>query len=96
MADMMINARYDPVRGEVPAFEELVGSHGGLGGSQSFPFALVPADWHQPSAPVVGAEATQRLMCRSLTDLGQREGRTAEEAGVNVRSDQRRQPTGHA
>jgi len=73
VADIMVNARFDPVRGEVPAFEEFVGSHGGLGGSQSYPFALVPADWYIPAEPIVGAETMHRLMRRWLMDLGQRE-----------------------
>ena len=72
VADIMVNARFDPVRGDVPAFEEFVGSHGGLGGSQSYPFALIPQDWYVPDEPIVGAEAMHRLMCRWLTDLGQR------------------------
>ena len=40
--DIVINSRIwnDPT--EVAAFEELVGSHGGLGGSQSYPFVLAP------------------------------------------------------
>ena len=42
--DIVINSRIwnDPT--EVAAFEELVGSHGGLGGSQSYPFVLAPAE----------------------------------------------------
>jgi hypothetical protein len=72
VADIMVNARFDPARGDVPAFEEFVGSHGGLGGSQSYPFALIPRDWYVPDEPIVGAEAMHRLMCRWLTDLGQR------------------------
>ena len=35
-----------PVWGdEVAAFEELVGSHGGVGASQSYPFVLYPGGW---------------------------------------------------
>ena len=52
------------------AFEELVGSHGGMGGEQSHPFALAPADWAMPTEPIVGAEAMHRLMRRWLADLG--------------------------
>src|SRR5262249_10251370 len=33
---------YSPQTGEVAAFEELVGSHGGLGGTQNRPFILYP------------------------------------------------------
>ena len=40
VADIMVNGAYDPASDEVPAFEELVGSHGGMGGSQAFPFAM--------------------------------------------------------
>ena len=52
------------------AFEELVGSHGGMGGEQSFPFALAPADWAMPAEPIVGAEEMHQLMRRWLADLG--------------------------
>ena len=41
--DIMVNSTYWPQTEEVAAFEELVGSHGGLGGPQSFPFVLAPA-----------------------------------------------------
>ena len=50
------------------AFEELVGS-GGMGGGQSYPFALVPAEW-RTDAPVVGAEALHAHFRIWLTDLG--------------------------
>ena len=53
---------------EVAAFEELVGSHGGMGGGQSWPFAMVPSEWSPPGEPVVGAEA----MHRSLPGLARR------------------------
>ena len=44
----MVNARYDPERDEVAAFEEQVGSHGGLGGPQTHPFLLYPAELSPP------------------------------------------------
>lgn len=55
VADIMVNSLYDPESGEVAAFEELVGSHGGLGGEQSFPFLLFPADWELRNNKIVGA-----------------------------------------
>src|SRR5918994_2127928 len=67
--DIMVNSTYWPETGEVTAFEELVGSHGGLGGSQSYPFVLVPRDWTLPEEPIVGAEAMHRQMRRWLADL---------------------------
>jgi uncharacterized membrane protein YvlD (DUF360 family) len=69
-ADIMINSTYWPETGEVAAFEELVGSHGGLGGPQSYPFVLVPRDWAPPKEPIIGAEAMHRQMRRWLADLG--------------------------
>ena len=71
VADLMINAAYDPERGMVPAFEEFVGSHGGMGGTQSHPFALVPRDWTVPDEPIIGAEAMHRLMKSWLVGVGQ-------------------------
>jgi hypothetical protein len=44
-------------RNEVAPFEEFMGSHGGIGGWQSHPFALVPAGWCEPEAPIVGVRA---------------------------------------
>jgi len=55
VADIMVNSLYDPESGEVAAFEELVGSHGGLGGGQSFPFILFPAGWTREKERIVGA-----------------------------------------
>ena len=69
-ADIMVNSTYWPETGEVAAFEELVGSHGGLGGPQSYPFVLVPRDWTLPKEPIIGAEAMHLQMRRWLADLG--------------------------
>jgi hypothetical protein len=66
----MINSTYWPQFAEVAAFEELVGSHGGLGGSQSFPFVLHPADLEWPAEEVVGAEAVHRVLRGWLAALG--------------------------
>jgi putative membrane protein len=43
--DLVINSMCDPHTSEVAAFEELVGSHGGMGGPQTEPFILYPAAW---------------------------------------------------
>jgi hypothetical protein len=69
-ADLMINSAFDPEAGEVSAFEELVGSHGGLGGTQSFPFVLHPADLKWPEGEVVGAERVHRVFRGWLGRLG--------------------------
>jgi uncharacterized membrane protein YvlD (DUF360 family) len=68
--DIVVNSTYWAESDEVAAFEELVGSHGGMGGGQSYPFVLFPADWREPGGPVVGAETMHRHMRRWLADLG--------------------------
>jgi hypothetical protein len=70
-ADIMVNSWYDPAEGEVLAFEEQIGSHGGLGGAQGKPFLLSP---HTFSAPVddgedlVGAEHVHQVLRRWLRE----------------------------
>ena len=68
--DIVLNSTYWADTDEVAAFEELVGSHGGMGGEQSHPFVLVPTDWRLPDETVVGAEQLHRRMRGWLADLG--------------------------
>jgi uncharacterized membrane protein YvlD (DUF360 family) len=70
-ADLMLNSTYWSDFGEVAAFEELVGSHGGMGGTQSFPFVLHPAELEWPGEEVVGAERVHRIFRGWLAGLGQ-------------------------
>ncbi|MDQ0597776.1 uncharacterized membrane protein YvlD (DUF360 family) [Streptomyces canus] len=70
-ADIMVNSWYDPVDGEVLAFEEQIGSHGGLGGAQGRPFLLSPVVLSAPVADteeLVGAEQVHRVLCRWLRE----------------------------
>ena len=60
--DILCNGRFNPVHGDVPAFEELVGSHGGLGGTQAMPFLLSPVELPLPTEPIVGAESLHRTI----------------------------------
>lgn len=48
MPDILVNSFYDSKKDEVCAFEELIGSHGGLGGNQSKPFILYPVNGRIP------------------------------------------------
>lgn len=68
--DLLLNSSYWPATGEVAAFEELVGSHGGIGGPQSHPFILHPADLPWPEESVVGAESVHQILRGWLHDLG--------------------------
>lgn len=60
--DILVNSLFDPETGEVAAFEELVGSHGGLGGTQTRPFVLYPTVFPAPAGPIVGAPALHRVL----------------------------------
>lgn len=53
--DILVISMYDTEKNEVAAFEELVGSHGGVGGEQSYPFILHPNKWEIKDG-IVGAE----------------------------------------
>lgn len=68
-ADIMVNSWYDPQEGEVLAFEEQIGSHGGLGGAQGRPFLMSPLVFSAPvedEAELVGAEHVHRVLRRWL------------------------------
>ncbi|QEV55604.1 hypothetical protein CP981_31840 [Streptomyces platensis] len=74
VADLMVNSACDPATGAVHAFEEQIGSHGGLGGAQSHPFLLWPAELTPPAPdgePLTGAEQVHRVLRRWL---GEAEG----------------------
>ena len=70
-ADLMLNSTHWEEFGEVAAFEELVGSHGGMGGTQSFPFVLHPSELDWPAEEVVGAERVHRIFRGWLAGMGQ-------------------------
>src|SRR3954447_14563051 len=71
--DIVVNSAYWSDLDEVAAFEELVGSHGGMGGTQSFPFLLHPADLDAPVEELVGAETVHRQLREWLVQLGHSE-----------------------
>jgi hypothetical protein len=76
--DIYLNSLYDPALGEVAAFEELVGCHGGLGGWQTRPMLVHPADWTVDedlvgaSGLLHGADNVHRQFVRWLEGLGHR------------------------
>ena len=68
--DILVNCIYDPEQNEVAPFEEFMGSHGGLGGWQSRPFALVPTSWTEPDGPIVGVRAMHEKLRGWLVETG--------------------------
>lgn len=55
--DLLVNSFYNVDSNEVAAFEELIGCHGGMGGYQTQPFLLYPAEWSLENEEIVGAGA---------------------------------------
>ena len=68
VGDLLLNSSYDRELQEVAAFEELVGSHGGLGGPQNRPFLLHPAELTLEEH-LVGAPAVHQLLQRWASEL---------------------------
>ena len=78
----MINSCYWPDLDEVAAFEELVGSHGGLGGQQSHAFLIHPGSLSWPADYVVGAERVHFILKGWLGELGQEPYQDFADGGV--------------
>ena len=60
--DLLVNSFYNADTNEVAAFEELIGCHGGMGGYQTQPFVLYPAEWPLEDEELVGAAAVHLQM----------------------------------
>ena len=67
--DIMVNSFYDPENNEVAAFEELIGSHGGLGGDQTKPFIMYPSHWRLEDEEIVGAEHLHKVLKNKINEI---------------------------
>ncbi len=67
--DLVLISAIDPSTGQIAAFEELIGSHGGLGGPQTDAFLLYPSDW-ELDEQLVGAPAVHAQLKTWLRDAG--------------------------
>jgi uncharacterized membrane protein YvlD (DUF360 family) len=85
--DILVNGLYDPEAREIAPFEEFMGSHGGLGGPQMKPFAVLPSEWADPGEPIVGVEAMHAALMRWLA---------AEKTPPDAGGDGRRAESGRA
>ena len=68
MPDILVNSFYDEKSDEVCAFEELIGSHGGLGGNQTKAFILYPKEWKDPGE-LIGAESIYYFLKKEIDKL---------------------------
>ncbi|WP_432512645.1 alkaline phosphatase family protein [Kineococcus sp. SYSU DK001] len=79
---LYVHSTVEPVTGEVHAFEEQVGSHGGLGGGQNEAVLVHPAEWKVDEdlrdrsvpgeAPLVGAATVHEQLVRWMQQVGLR------------------------
>ncbi len=61
--DILVMSMFDAATGDVAAFEELVGCHGGMGGPQTKPFVMFPSELAlDTEQPIVGAAALHRVL----------------------------------
>jgi uncharacterized membrane protein YvlD (DUF360 family) len=82
--DLVINGHFWEELEEVAAFEELVGSHGGMGGGQAHPFVLHPPDLEWPDGDVVGCATVHHILRGWLAQLGQEAYSVSEPPGESV------------
>ena len=64
VGDLALISTVDAGTEEVAAFEELIGSHGGLGGWQTQATLVYPADWAPPAGTLIGAPEVHRQLKR--------------------------------
>lgn len=62
--DILVISTYWPDEDQDAAFEELVGNHGGLGGEQSRPFLMYPAEFDLGAQELIGAESVHHVLKR--------------------------------
>ena len=60
--DLYVSSFYDPEKNEGAAFEEQIGFHGGMGGTQTQPFLLYPSELPLADEPLVGAAAVHQVL----------------------------------
>ncbi|AGZ38893.1 putative phosphodiesterase/nucleotide pyrophosphatase [Actinoplanes friuliensis DSM 7358] len=96
IGDLVLISSVDPVTDEVAAFEELVGSHGGLGGWQTEAMLVHPAEWQITHGDLEGPDAVHRQLVEWLDRLGLRTQTPVEdelEAGGHLAVEQFTQAT---
>jgi hypothetical protein len=71
--DLYVNSAIDATTGDVPAFENLVGAHGGLGGWQDRAVLLAPAELAaELPEQIEGADVLHLALVQMLEAAGHR------------------------
>lgn len=76
--DILVNSAYNVEDDQVYAFENLIGSHGGVGGSQQYPFILCPSSW-DCDENIVGAENVNKFFKSQMNKVWQKEAKNKKE-----------------
>jgi putative membrane protein len=66
--DIVVIGEVNEQTGEVPAFEDKLGNHGGLGGWQREPFVLYPSVFTPPDKEIVGAGHLHDVLRRWMAE----------------------------
>ena len=94
--DIVVNGHYWDELEEVAAFEELVGSHGGMGGGQSHPFVMHPPDLRVAGRSTSSAPRPCTTSCAAGSpQLGQDAYSVSEPPGESVSTPRRGRQLGH-
>jgi putative membrane protein len=76
--DIVVIGEVNEETGEVPAFEDKLGNHGGLGGWQREPFVMYPSEFTPPAEEIVGAahlhDQLKRWMAESRAKAALQQG----------------------
>jgi hypothetical protein len=84
VGDLVLISVVESGTDEVAAFEELVGSHGGLGGWQTEALLLYPSGWALETDPLLGPDGVYRTLSDWLDKLGLRRPSAPVPAGVDA------------
>ena len=87
VGDLVLVSRVDRGTDEVAAFEELVGSHGGIGGWQTEAVLVHPAHWSGVTGAPVGPVAIHRQLVHWLDELGLRAPPPSADAGLPAQAE---------
>ena len=95
VADIMVGSFYDHVLEEGCAFEELICFHGGIGGPQTRPFILHPAELEVPDGPILGAASVHGILAGWRGQLqGNSNGAVQQQVEPAAVSEKAEQPVG--